>query len=572
LRRARLRRHTGEWTELTLKALVLTLVLLTAMSLTGCVYYNTFYHARAAAREAELLRETRAPGAPPGSREAELLDRVAEKCTRVLELHPNSSWADDALLLLGETRYYQGRYESAVEHLTEFLKRYPKGDLRPQAEYLLASALIESGNPVAAEPILKELAYAQHPGDLADDALALIGQARHKRKLYEEAVEAFSDALARFPKSDRRAEIRYLAAQNYEAMGDLDEAARQYEMVMNERGSRALAFESRMRLADVDIARDHGEDALSVLDELERRTEDRDELDRVLLLKGLALESLGRYEDAVSNYENISASHERSDASAEAHYRIGLILRDRDELLTEASEEFKKAREEAPRSDVAAKATAAARDIELLTGYLSTISASENAPTNAAVDTEVVPADTISAAGQEGATSAGADTTLVSEGATSAGADTTLVSEGATSAGADTTLVSADTSSVTPAVVREVPEAPIETAPAIADTTPKEKPEDKVAMARFRAAELYMFRFNDPQRALKYYKAVVEKHPDSGLAPKAALAIAWIYARKLAEPSMARPAYEEVIDGYPGTEFADAARESLAGLDTGLSP
>ncbi|MCK5596897.1 MAG: tetratricopeptide repeat protein, partial [Candidatus Eisenbacteria sp.] len=147
----------------------LTVVLLvTALGfLAGCVYYNTFYHAQAAAREAELLRESSAPGAPAGPAERELLERVVEKCGRVLQLHPDSSWADDALLLLGTTHYYQGRYESAERRLTEFLSLHPDSELLPEAEYMLASVLLESGNPVSAETYLERLAEASPPHPLS---------------------------------------------------------------------------------------------------------------------------------------------------------------------------------------------------------------------------------------------------------------------------------------------------------------------------------------------------------------------------------------------------------------------
>ena len=534
------------------KRCLTAVLLVTALSfLAGCVYYNTFYHAQAAAREAELLRESSAPGAPPGPVERELLERVAEKCGRVLQLHPDSSWADDALLLLGKTRYYQGRYESAELRLTEFLSLHPDSELLPEAEYMLASVLLERGNAVSAESYLERLAQASPPHEFSDDALILIGRARNARKKYAEATEAYEQALERFLGSDRRAEIRFLSAENYEDIGDLDAAVQQYALVPGERGGRHLAFEARMRLAEVDIMRGRSEEALEVLAELEKRTDDRDELDRVLLLVGSALEATGAVDDAIATYEGISVSHKKSEASAEAHYRIGLLQRDYYELLEEAIASFRKAKNEAPRSDVAEFATDGVRDIEKLVRVLAIISRTSEESEEGHVEGEdervPEPGDTL----EQVAVPVGAidDATL----------HVTLLPP------PDQTAVAADTTGIEPAVAG-ADTTGIEPAVAGADTTGIEEPEDEVAIARFRAAELYLFRLDDAERAKVYYASVIDHHPESSLAPKAALAIAWILETRWEDLEGARAAYESILIDYPGSDFSEAATEGLERL------
>jgi TolA-binding protein len=610
--------------------LTVFLLLIVLCLATGCVYYNTFYHARAASREAEALRESRAPDTDPGQAEKELLERVVEKCGRVLQLHPDSEWADDALLLLGTTHYHQQRYESAESRLGEFLTLYPDSELTPEAQYMLASVLLERGNPVSAETYLEPLANSTPPHPLSDDALALIGRARHERKKYDEAAEAYEQALERFPRGDRRAEIRFLSAGNYEEMGDLDAAAGQYALVPTERGARKLVFEAWMRLAGVDIARGRLDDALDVLGDLERRTEDRDELDRVLLLRGSALEATGAVEDAIATYEGISASHERSDASAEAHYRIGLLHRDHFEQLDEAVTSFRAAKDEAPRSDVARLATDAIGDVEKLKGFLATI-AEDGMQGGDAPSDEDVPGEETSAEDSSGETGnqstddatlrpdeepgdlAGEDiapptgvvddstghasvlpvrdeTEFAEAEAAPEGPDSTDVEPATTDS---TAVASATTDSTavasTPSDSTDVELAPNDstglapappdsaaTVTAGADTTTvgladaEEAPEEKsdpVAVARFRAAELYLFRFDDAERAGVYYTAVVENHPDDPLAPKAALALAWIMETREDDARGARAAYRAIISEYPDSDYSTAAQEGLARLD-----
>ncbi|MCD4690937.1 tetratricopeptide repeat protein [bacterium] len=289
--------------------LVVCVALFAAFALSGCVYYNTFYHARTAYNEAESIRATRPPDSEPSSRETELLERVVEKSGRVLRLYPDSGWADDALLLMATALYRQEKYESAETRLAEFSRLHPDSDLAAEAEYMLAAVMLARDNPVSAEQTLSALAYADPPSDLSDDALVMIGRARHSRRRYDEAAEAYASALERFSESELRAEVRFLAAENFIATGRLEDAAHHFAAVGEERGARQLAYEARIRLAEVYLDIGELSGALDVLKDLEHRTTDRDDLDRVLLLRGRTQTAMGELNEAISTYEGIAASH-----------------------------------------------------------------------------------------------------------------------------------------------------------------------------------------------------------------------------------------------------------------------
>ena len=504
--------------------------------LSGCVYYNTVYHAKAAAREAELLRESRPPDSGPSRREIELLDRVIEKSGRVLRLHPDSEWADDALLLMASALYYQEKYESAADRLTEFMTLYPTSDLRPDAEYLLAATLLETDSPIAAEEILRDLAYADPPGPLSDDALMLLGRARRDRGRYDEAAEAFAEALERFPKSDRRAEIHYLAAENYVEMGHPEEAIAHFAAVAEEKGGRSLAFDARIRLAETDLELGDTSSALAVLADLEHRTTDRNDLDRVELLTGRVYEAVGDLDEAISTYEEIAASHDRSPAAAEACYRIGIIRRDRLGRLDDAVESFEEAKRNAPKSDIAALANQAIADVEALKEYLAVIEQSH---------------DDISREGSP-------DSLAFDGAAVSDSVGISLSSDVSGTVAAGAAARSAATRG------DEAPEDGFGSV-ALPDTA-RGRSEDELALARFRVAELYLFEFGNPDVALEYYASVVSDHPGSALAAKAALAIAWVLEHESHDREGAVRAYRDVVERYRGTECAAAALDALARL------
>lgn len=504
------------------RARAITLAVLMSLLLGGCVYYNTFYHAKTAFREAESLRESRPPDSKPSAQEKKLLERVVEKSGRVLKLHPDSDWADDALLLLGRALYRQGKYESAEGRLTGFLGLYPESELLPEATYTLAAVHLSNGNAVAAEEALETLAFADPPHPLSADALTLVGEARHARERYGEAAEAYRAVLDQFPSGARRAEVRILLAENYVEMGQLEEAARELEALENESGSRIMILEGRLRLAEVRLELGETESAMAVLEDLERRTTDRDELDRVLLLKGRTLESRDEFDEAVSTYEGVAVSHPRSVASAEARYRIGTILRDELGDLEGAAESFRLAKNDAPRDPVGKLASRAVGDLAKLEEFLGTI-------------------DRLTLAGGDAA------------------GDGTSGPSGEMPELESTRADSADTVDLATGE---------EARPAAADTTgePPPDPAEQLAGARLRVAEIYLLRFDDPERALPYYEAIRNEHAESGAAPKAALAIAWIMEHRISDREAAIEAYRAVLRAYPGSEYAEAAGRAIERL------
>jgi TolA-binding protein len=539
------------------RTFILLLALLASLSFHGCVYYNTFYHAQLASEEAEALRKERPPGSQPSSTEMELYERVVEKAGRVVRKHSDTKWVDDALLLMGTALYHQGKYESAEQRLTELITTYPESDLRTEAEYMLASVKLAKGSAVSAEQLLLAIATADPPHELSDDALILIGETLRARGLYGEAAEAYVDALGRFPDSDLRARAHYFAAENYMEIGDLPSAVRHFAEAATERGSTSILFDARMRMAEAGIELGQFETSLEVIDDLEARTDDRDNLDEVLLLRGRAFETMGDLPEAIETYEGVVAAHARSPAAAEAYYRIGLIQRDEMEDLEQAKEFFDKAREEAARSDAGQLALEASRDIEELSRHLAVIAASEEAP-EAMAEGEA-PAEDQGPSERERVEGEAGTGSIVDTTHTEMLPVTPLPGEAGELSPTDPDTLGA----VAPSsgeVVADAADTTRAAADALADQGPAE---DAVADARFHAAELYLFSLGDHEKALEQYRVVVEEHPESAEAPSAAFAIAWTHENVSADSMAAAAAYRVVVDEYPMSDQAAAAREWL---------
>jgi len=83
------------------------------------------------------------------------------------------------------------------------------------------------------------------------------------------------------------------------------------------------------------------------------------------------------------------------------------------------------------------------------------------------------------------------------------------------------------------------------------------------AESLFLEAEKLNFDQNLPGEAIKKYREVIKKFPDSVYAPKAQYAIAWIYENELTSKDQALQAYEELKKEFPKTPYSAIADKKL---------
>ena len=82
---------------------------------------------------------------------------VIEKCSKLLQYHPESDLVDDALLMIGRSYYFQAEYQQAERKCRELIDGYPESALVPETQVLLSYALYKSRDTVAAEELAMKI-------------------------------------------------------------------------------------------------------------------------------------------------------------------------------------------------------------------------------------------------------------------------------------------------------------------------------------------------------------------------------------------------------------------------------
>ncbi|MBT7550173.1 MAG: hypothetical protein HN611_16010, partial [Gemmatimonadetes bacterium] len=105
------------------------ILLVCCLSLSACVYFNTFYNAKKFYRKAEKERVKHEEayagwafdGAGPelqrqrSNQADQFYDKAARKASKVLEKYKESDLVDDAMFLMGKSFYWRGEYLRSVQ-------------------------------------------------------------------------------------------------------------------------------------------------------------------------------------------------------------------------------------------------------------------------------------------------------------------------------------------------------------------------------------------------------------------------------------------------------------------------
>lgn len=156
--------------------------LVSLWTLSGCVYFNTYYNAEKAYRQAITLRENRLDKNPNDSMLASAdeklkFERCVTKCSKVLELYPEEkSWQNKAVFLMAEAYFQEGEWTRCIGKYDEFLQYFPQDPKVSKAEVHRAIALFQTGQYLASRSGLERMLATSLDEDLRTEALLCLAK------------------------------------------------------------------------------------------------------------------------------------------------------------------------------------------------------------------------------------------------------------------------------------------------------------------------------------------------------------------------------------------------------------
>ncbi|RKX19008.1 MAG: hypothetical protein DRP26_04190 [Candidatus Zixiibacteriota bacterium] len=595
-----------------------SILLLVVLSF-SCVYYNLFYNAKQNFKLAEenqrrsqinsrQQRSSMLAGSilfqePSASMtERNLYKTAIDKANRVVVFHPESKYVDDALWIIGKSRYNMTEYITADKRFRELVIKYPDSKYVDDAYYYIGmSQFWLRSYDLALEAFSKVMKMRKSP--YKDDAAYMIALMDFLQENYNSAITSFTDFLKSYPKSDSAALVQYCIGASYDSLGEYNMALMAYKNVTRYKPSHDLYFIARYAAGSAAFEADSVEMGLVIFRDLAKQERYFEQSSMIKLKIAEGLDLSGKYEEAINEYLRVIEQFPKTMESAEAYYRLGLIYRDDLYDLEKAKECFNNVAQEKRDSPFRNLALAHSAQISKLEMYKSKLGKTPETTDSGNVDStgkldslaisdttghqpldSVPPPDTSSIEGiPVHSVFSNLPESLVAGGLTFSDnlagiIEPTLDSSSQVSVDtvviSDSSLSDADSGFAGDTVFAEE---------VIVDTSAQTATKDTSSLVEnietmFLLAELYYQDLNQPDSALSEYLLLADTYPESPYASKALLASACIYEQRK-DSLKARGLYERIVNLYPSSPEAKyvadkyndlviPTKEDVAGLYT----
>ncbi len=198
--------------------------------LLGCAYYNTFFNAQkyynlAQKKQKNIKSNQRLPGDIKKNYQAAI-----EKSWKLIKIYGDSNkYADDALLLIGKAYYNIGDYIKAERTLKQFLLKFLKSDLIPEAKLWLARTYVAQDKKEQALEILNSLLGQKLPKRLAAEAFYILGKLHFEEEDYSEAIKYLSQAVKITDDDEIKGDALFMMGDAYYQLEEYENAIDSYD-------------------------------------------------------------------------------------------------------------------------------------------------------------------------------------------------------------------------------------------------------------------------------------------------------------------------------------------------------
>ena len=228
-----------------------------------------------------------------------------------------------ALYQTGLTNYRQGNYEEALRAFEALRSNFPNSQWSTEAQYRIGYLHLQQQNYDEAIQAYRALLEERPPVELAAQAQYGIGDALFNAGRQEEAIEAYKEVLRRYPRTSFAGEAASSIQYALIVLGEEDRMQRIIEEFAAENPDSPVLDELRFRQAEAIYQSGRTDEALSALQRFVRTSESEALLPEAYYYLGTIYADREQYREAESYLEQLVNNFPDSPRQADAAEQLG---------------------------------------------------------------------------------------------------------------------------------------------------------------------------------------------------------------------------------------------------------
>ena len=260
------------------------------------------------------------------------LTKVVEKSSKLLQFYSNSSYVDEALMMLGKSFFYQGNYQKSKRKFEELLATNPDDEIVTESNLWIAKCLFELRDFTEALKLIEEVrvkAIEEDYENIVKESYVQEIKHRIKEEEYPLAIVLTNEFAEVYDDDVVRAQIYYELGNLYKLTNDNPNALLAYEKVFEYEPDFDLEIIATIKYANALRNAGQTEKALEVFEDI--RTEDKflasyNEIDFEI---GKTYAQLGQYNRAYDQFRIVDSTYKNTPFASASNYELAELYRTR---------------------------------------------------------------------------------------------------------------------------------------------------------------------------------------------------------------------------------------------------
>lgn len=288
---------------------------------------------------------------PISSGAKEKLNKVLERCSKIIQYNKSTRFLDDAVLLIGKSYFYMGEYLQAERKFNEFLSKLTKSNLYDEAILYLGKTKLKLGKNADAEVIFSNLFKSTQDNEIKSEITQDLALLSISKNNYQDAIEYFGKSIELTKDKEKKAEKQFILAKIYSKFKP-EVAYIEFRKSNDLTSDFDLLFYSKLNEAKSLNEIGKTNDAYEILDRLNSKYRDYPELKQQVELEiANTFYYQKKYKEARLKYFEVIVDYAGSKSAADAYYHLAYFCENEKNDYLYAYVNYKKVIETSGASD-----------------------------------------------------------------------------------------------------------------------------------------------------------------------------------------------------------------------------